>query len=391
MRVDSGTLPELPNELIIQILDSDSDPTGSQVARSLSGSCRRFHALAVPFLFRDVRLHSYDGAMMFFSVVFSQPTKAEYVRSLTMPLGRGFVQNIPDTNSSHFINDRSISQSLKRMSNLEHLTFNYHIVDAVDYHNILVRHTFPRLTSCELDVPGRFNKTTYDYDLLASFWARHPTLTRVFCPDVMRILRPSLRISMPNLRYLEASPNLVPLLDSYALREIHAVWYPWQASASNIEVVMLAMQSMTTNDIPFVASHDFFNLDACCAIVDSTSRNLPQTRVLRMRRIGQYNELQPLDNDMISPITEHLERLPGLIYFGIENRYRVMLGRPTTTTDQKLVEAWGKACPTLAACCLNSSAWVKLNEGWAIAPLDRFFELVDAMHMEIRMPVGTQS
>ncbi|KAF7358925.1 hypothetical protein MSAN_01232900 [Mycena sanguinolenta] len=390
--MDSGTLAGLPNELIIQILDSD--PTSSQVARSLAGSCRRFHAFATPFLFRDVRLHSYDSAMMFFSVVFSQPSRAEYVRSLTMPLGRGFAQNTPDTNSSHFINDRwglnwAISQSLKRMLNLEHLTFNYHIVDAVDYHNILERHTFPCLTSCELDVPGRFNKTIHDYDLLASFWARHPTLTRVFCPDFMRVLRPSLRISMPNLRYLEASPNLVPLLDSCALREIHAVWYPWQASASHIETVMLAMQSMTTNDIPFVASHDFFNLDACCAIVDSVSRNLPSTRVLRMRRIGQYNELQPLDNTMISPVTEYLSKFSDLMYFGIENRYRVMLGRPTRSTDYKLVEAWGNACPTLVACCLNSLAWVKLEGEWNIAPLDRFYDLVDAMHMEIRTPVET--
>ncbi|KAJ7257214.1 hypothetical protein B0H12DRAFT_1111479 [Mycena haematopus] len=393
--MDGGTssLAALPNELIIQILHSDV--TGLQVARSLTRTCKRFQALAMPVLFRHVRLDTYDGAMMFFFVVFSQPSRAEHVRSLTMPLGRGFADT--DSSPSYFIGDRwrlkqnwAVSQSLKRMSNLEHLTFNHHIVDAVDYHNILERHTFPRLTSCEMDVPGRFNKTTHDYDLLASFWARHPTLTHIFCPDLMRALRPSFRILLPNLQYLEASPNLAPLVDSWALREIRAVWYPWQASPPNIESIMLSVQSMTSGDIPFIASHDFFGTDTCCVIVDYVSQNLPQTRVLRMRRIGQYNELQPLDNVMLSRITEYLSRFQDLIYFGMENRYRMMLGPPTTSADRILVEAWGHACPTLAACCLNGLAWVKLAGAWNIAPLERFYELANAMHMEIRTPIATK-
>jgi hypothetical protein len=181
------------------------------------------------------------------------------------------------------------------MANLEHLTFNHRLVDPVDYHNLLQRHTFPRLTSCEMDVLGRFDKTTHDYNLLAAFWNRHRTLTRVFCPDLMRASRPSLRITMPNLEYLETSPILVPLLDVAArrLREVRMVWYPWQAAL--VEQVMRAIQAMTEVEIPFVASQDFFGLETCYALVDAISRNLPQTRMLRMRRIGQYNELQALD------------------------------------------------------------------------------------------------
>jgi hypothetical protein len=83
-----ASLTGLPIELIIYILNSDL--TGIQVARSLIGSCKRFHAVAVPFLFRSVRLYSHDCAMKFFFAVFSQPSRAEHVRSLVMPLGRGF-------------------------------------------------------------------------------------------------------------------------------------------------------------------------------------------------------------------------------------------------------------------------------------------------------------
>jgi hypothetical protein len=187
------------------------------------------------------------------------------------------------------------------MSNLEHLTFNFLIYDAVDYHNILQRHTFPRLISCELDVPGRFLKTIHDYDLLASFWARHQTLTHVYCNDLIRATRPSSRISIPNLQYLEASAGLAPFVDSRRLREVRLVWYPWQTSL--VEQVVVGLKLMTSEDIPFVASHDFFALDACHAILESISRNLPRTRVLRMRRIGQYNELQPLDGVSFRLIT----------------------------------------------------------------------------------------
>jgi hypothetical protein len=83
-----ASLTGLPIELIIYILNSDL--TGTQVARSLIGSCKRFHAVAVPFLFRSVRLYSHDCAMKFFFAVFSQPSRAEHVRSLVMSLGRGF-------------------------------------------------------------------------------------------------------------------------------------------------------------------------------------------------------------------------------------------------------------------------------------------------------------
>ncbi|KAF7354034.1 hypothetical protein MVEN_01090300 [Mycena venus] len=190
---------------------------------------------------------------------------------------------------------------------------------------------------------------------------------------------------MPNLQYLEASPILVPLIDAYQLREVRLVWYPWQISY--VEQTILAIKSMTHNDIPFIASHDFFGLDACFNIVESVSRHLPHTRILRMRRIGQYNELQPLDNALISPITEYLSRFPGLVYFGMENRYRVMLGPPRSTADRAVAEAWGNACPTLEACCLSNSAWVKLNGAWTVAPLEQFYALMDTMHMEIRTPI----
>ncbi|KAJ7824233.1 hypothetical protein B0H14DRAFT_2824307 [Mycena olivaceomarginata] len=389
-----ATFSGLPNELIIQILNSD---TSCEVARLLSGTSKQFQALALPVLFRDVRLQTHDGAMMFFSVVHSDLSRADHVRSLTMPLGsRGFGRTIAEPGfRPYFISDRwhvaqsrKVAESLKSMANLEHLTFNHRLVEPVDYHNLLQRHTFPRLTSCEMDVLGRFDKTTHDYNLLAAFWNRHRTLARVFCPDLMRASRPSLRIAMPNLEYLETSPILVPLLDvaSRRLREVRMVWYPWQAAL--VEQVMRAIQAMTEIENPFVASQDFFGLETCYALVDAISRNLPQTRMLRMRRIGQYNELQALDGNMLAGITEYLSRFADLVYFGMENRYRLTLGPPRTAADRLVVESWADACPTLQACCLNSVAWVKVSGVWTVAPLERFYELADRVHLAIRTPIG---
>ncbi|KAJ6566854.1 hypothetical protein B0H19DRAFT_1138736 [Mycena capillaripes] len=359
-----GSLASLPNELVIHILHID--PNATQVARSLTGTCKRFHDLSVPFLFRSVRLHTQNDAIKFFSAVMSKPSRAEHVRSLIMSLGRGFRRDTPHRQNW------KVSEALKLMSNLEHLTFNFLMIDAVDYHNILQRHTFPRLISCELDVPGRFMKSTHDYDLLAAFWERHQTLTHLYCQDLMQATGPSQPISMLNLEYLEASPVLAPLLVCRRLREVRLVWYPWQTSL--IEHVLVGLKSMTGSHIPFVASFDFFGLDACEAILDSTARNIPQTHILRMRRIGQYNELEALDNEFISRITEHLSKFTDLM----------------NATDRILVETWGHACPTLAACCLNSLAWIKLDGRWNAASLDNFYALVDVMHMKIRMPIRIQ-
>jgi hypothetical protein len=103
---------------------------------------------------------------------------------------------------------------------------------------------------------------------------------------------------------------------------------------------------------------------------------------------------------MLAGITEYLSRFADLVYFGMENRYRLTLGPPRTAADRLVVECWGDACPTLEACCLSECAdlhcfcgsnhylqdsvgWVKVSGVWTVAPLERFYELADRVHLAV--------
>ncbi|KAJ6456939.1 hypothetical protein C8R45DRAFT_943410 [Mycena sanguinolenta] len=75
--------------------------------------------------------------------------------------------------------------------------------------------------------------------------------------------------------------------------------------------------------------------------------------------------------DTVRRMTECLPRFTSLVYLAMDSSN---LCSPLTTKDmdRPIVKGWGKACPTLEACCLNHSAWRKVDGRWKVFPVKEF-------------------
>ncbi|KAJ6456945.1 hypothetical protein C8R45DRAFT_1082019 [Mycena sanguinolenta] len=75
--------------------------------------------------------------------------------------------------------------------------------------------------------------------------------------------------------------------------------------------------------------------------------------------------------DTVRRMTACLPRFTSLVYLAMDssNLYSLLT---TKDMDRPIVKGWGKACPTLEACCLNHSAWRKVDGRWKVFPVKEF-------------------
>ncbi|KAJ7675139.1 hypothetical protein B0H17DRAFT_1140452 [Mycena rosella] len=205
-------------------------------------------------------------------------------------------------------------------------------------------------------------------DLLASFLKLHPGLTRLrFSVGSIVAMSPSLRVSLPNLQHYDGPAGPITALDVRGLKEAKISWNSGETSDTYIDNTIKALNLLTSPDIGFISSHEY--CDPCCmSIVTSVSNPMQYTRTLRMRSLMDFDLL--LDHDTIRHITECLPRFTGLVYLAMDWCIGIFsTSGANMDMDRSAVEAWGAACPTLEACCLNHHAWRQMDGTWEEYPM----------------------
>ncbi|KAJ7684215.1 hypothetical protein DFH06DRAFT_1462593 [Mycena polygramma] len=348
----------LPNEIISEIAEVAS----SSDLAALCRTCKLFHAIGTPVLYRAVYLRS-ESVEGFCSTVLNDTAKfAGLVRSFATSK---YYIVIPDFQQS------SMFKCLKTLSRLENLS-----IDGYGLHTArrkAMSCTFPHLLRCILSIKDRHWTSLQQEYSVVSFLIRHPALKSIEIVDSLHAeIWPSTsaRIPLLNLERIRAPPRFLPSVFASGLREARLEWL----ERDPIEPVFSILGPMTRSDVPFVYSN-FCYSDQCAEIVDSMSRNVPYVRTLHM-------DASLLDEtwreETIEHLMESLPRFTDLESFGIQT----VSGRHPRATfgedeaqDQIVVQGFGNVCLTLRMCRLNTNAWRKINGIWERFPVEDFAAL----------------
>ncbi|KAJ7489678.1 hypothetical protein B0H11DRAFT_2011977 [Mycena galericulata] len=340
----------LPNEVILQVIDAAPKPDQAALCRV----SKLFHRLATPAVYRDLELDQLTLVVDFCSAILSNPHLAELVRSVALMDVRVIT---PEAGLSGII-----LNALKNLLRLEHLSIPGGLLSDEDF-DVFLQCTFPRLVSCDVDV----GKTD---DLLVSFLIRHTALAYV-CLRGFYYTPPPHRILLPSLRHFHGSVHLIPQIEAIDLNEIGLTWYLGD-EFHDVEPIFVALKSMTRNDTP-LACCIFWSERQFTDIVDSLSRNVPQTQCLRMKMCHLTSR-----EEKLACLKTCLPRFINLAFLSIESIAMTLewdSGSPfwnNETEDLKAVEELGNLCSTLEACCLNSHAWRKMNGRWEKCTIREF-------------------
>ncbi|KAJ7434850.1 hypothetical protein FB451DRAFT_281580 [Mycena latifolia] len=241
------------------------------------------------------------------------------------------------------------------------------------YHLELLKLSFPFLLACDVGPPSLLDDHTgtRGADLIVSFLALHPTLTRIRVPSSNRVIAsPSVRVFLPNLQDYNGPAGLIPALVVRGLKRAKLMWHTGETSGTDIHNIIRALNLLSTPEIPFFSSHEYCD-DCCMPIVTAVSTHMPHTRALQMWSMVEFDKI--LDEETIRHITNCLPHFTGLTYLAIE--WCIGIFRTPSAdedADRMAVEAWGDACPTLEACCLNDYAWRKVDGRWEEYPMSEF-------------------
>ncbi|KAF7341923.1 F-box domain-containing protein [Mycena sanguinolenta] len=347
----------LPNEILVDIIQHS---TAADQA-SLSRVSRLFHDLCLPVLYRIVQIKdkNFNSVILFCSAMIEKPSRAAVVRSFTV-----------DVCSGNRFNTRQdlLLASLKLMSTLDHLSLSLSALDDRHCFILLEESNFPQLRSCEISAPSNSTFTAQQIsDAVALFLTRHSTLKRFHLQDLFsRLTSTSIRVSLPNLEYYGGSSTLIPAIDATGLKKVQLTWS--SESVADVEAIIIGVSAMTKPDFPFVFSHIFSCPPRSQSIiikeiVTFVSKHMRHTKTLRLEAMQSP--------DTIAHVTECLPCFTGLVYLSVD---WISFYPPTTSkaVDRITVEGWGKVCPTLEACCLNSFAWRKVNNRWKVFPVKEF-------------------
>ncbi|KAJ7460007.1 hypothetical protein B0H11DRAFT_2286195 [Mycena galericulata] len=210
-------------------------------------------------------------------------------------------------------------------------------------------------------------------DPVVSFLIRHPALTSVHLKTLHGPRTPR-RILLSNLQQFHGPVFLIPQIAATNLSEVELTWYPGNQH-HDVEPTFVALRSMTCNDIPFACSI-YYNPSSDLQfidIVDSISRNLPQTQLLRIRLRGiRFRE------EKLAHLKSYLARFTGLAFLSVEELLLSIewnFGSPfwqNEAEDLKTVREIGNLCSTLEACCLGAHGWRKVDGRWEKCTIREF-------------------
>ncbi|KAJ7684208.1 hypothetical protein DFH06DRAFT_1312652 [Mycena polygramma] len=342
----------LPNELLSRIMEASS----SSDLAALCRTCKLFHAIGTPALYRVVYLRS-DSVECFCSTVLGNTAKfADLVRSFTT--------------DPKLLRDPSplVLSCVKTLARIENISINGNQLQEAR-HEVMYC-TFPDLLRCVLSLRDRDWTSLQQEDTVASFLIRHPGLQSVeiihsWAPDFWPST--SARIPLLNLERISAPSRFLPSIIARGLKEVRLEWL----QEDPVEPVFSILGSMTRSNVPFVYSNFCWG-DYCTEIVDSMSRNVPHAKTLYM----YVYALDPmLREETIAQFMKSLPRFTKLQSFGIQtkggDKRRSTFG-VNEVEDQITVQGFGDVCSTLQICRLNENAWRKIDGTWELFPFEKF-------------------
>ncbi|KAJ7932838.1 hypothetical protein B0H13DRAFT_1856818 [Mycena leptocephala] len=340
----------LPNDILLDIMEISSKSDQA----SLCLVSKLFHALCLPILNRTVHLNYCASSIAFCSALIADPTRAEAVRSLTV-----VEFSSPWDRPARKRRSEVLMAALELMLMLEHLSIRYDILADEHAVALLEHRTFPRLLTCAISPPISYSRVNKIGDLLAAFWARHPTLTGIHFFSTIGA-SPSVRMDLPNLQCYDGPADVMRSIVCGGLKEARIEWDPFKVDND----ILTVLKSKTRPDIPFILSVIAHPTD-CGQITERAAREMPQMRTLHLDPLDKVWLLDHPFRDVVA----FLSRFTRLGYFGIEGR---VLENRRTEADRDTMEAWTVACPTLEACCLNGFAWREVDGTWQECSLDEF-------------------
>ncbi|KAJ6479982.1 hypothetical protein C8R47DRAFT_604321 [Mycena vitilis] len=342
----------LPNEVLSQIMEAVS----SSDLAALCRTCKLFHAIATPFLYRVVYLRSEDVENFCSTVLGDIPKFAELVRSFTT-----------DARPCQPLIGPLVSKCVKTLTRIENISINGHYLQNARLD--VMACTFPHLSRCILSLKDNFCPSTKEEDMVASFLIRHPALKSViithswsseFWPSTLAC------IPLLDLQRICASPRRIP---SILARNLHEVRLEW-IDRDPVEPVFSILGPMTGTENPFVYSHFCWG-DQFAEIMDSISRHVPHAKTIHM---DVYALESWVREEIIVQVIESLPLFTGLRSFGIQSKGN-SAGATSTMwgeNDGITVRGLGDICSTLQMCRLNKNAWRKINGTWELFPIEDF-------------------
>ncbi|KAJ7773641.1 hypothetical protein DFH07DRAFT_1057176 [Mycena maculata] len=343
----------LPNEIIIEIVRAT--PRKADQA-ALCRVSKLFHSLALPVLNRVVKVRN-NTITAFCTALIADPTRADVIRSFTfVDYGRG-----PRTVSPVDL----LFEAMNLMHLLEHLSIDFKFT-SYPVSSGLSLLTFPRISSCKFG--GRYKLDPTDADIVAHFFTRHPTITR------LHIYFALTRISLPNLHSFDGFAPSIPMITAQGLKAARLAWTDGSITADNI---FTTLNSLTNPVLPFVSSHTFYTR-AYTTVLPSLSMQMPHTTTLEIR-------LAPIlpDNGIINHLTQCLPRLNHLVYLALHCVFP-RANQHYVPDPWAIVQTWANHCPTLEACSLFDNTWKKVDGSWLEYPKDDFRDQAGLSVFEIQ-------
>ncbi|KAJ7490831.1 hypothetical protein FB451DRAFT_626275 [Mycena latifolia] len=313
----------LPTEIMTEIVQAS--PPSDQA--SLCRVSKLFNGLGRPVLYRVVDLQSYAPTAAFCAAVLSNTALAELVRSYTVTaVFRGDIE----TRLS-----RQLVDSAKALLRLQSLSIDIALLE--DRHlQELLRWTFPHLVQCGLGTRERRWSSAERGDTLFSFLLRHPALTSLHIKASVELEvwpSTSTRTPLPHLQRLRCPARVVQSVAASGLVEARLYWEEYEHERVDVESTFLALKSLTRADVPFICSNDYFRSGyGFTEIVDSISRNMPQTKTLHLR----LYELQSCVNT-INKLAECLPRFTALEFLALHGPLFFRYNGPDNNEQQQII------------------------------------------------------
>ncbi|KAJ7732801.1 hypothetical protein DFH07DRAFT_846254 [Mycena maculata] len=341
----------LPNEVITEIIQQAASGTNLV---ALSRVSKLFHGLSLPILYRNLHCKlstaGYDSAMTLCATLSKTPSRAELVRSFVV---EDMLEPLAHTGTLSPL----LLKSLKLMRRLHHLSIQW---DEGFSESVLEHCTFPDLRSCEITPPALLGPDT-STDLVASFLTRHPNLTRIRILS-NAILRPSatLRIPMRHLQIYRGPANLLCSMDVVGLREARISRHGIEGPP--LDTFITRLGAMAGADFAFFFSTASRDPALCTAVVDSVSRNIPDTGILQLCWPARDDVF---DDELVARIATCLARCTMLKYlaFPIECD-PLFLPVSTSPGPPTALQTWSSACPTLEGCVFADFVWAIVSGEW---------------------------
>ncbi|KAJ6585652.1 hypothetical protein B0H19DRAFT_1110379 [Mycena capillaripes] len=344
----------LPNEIISQIILAA--PTADRAA--LCRASKLFHGIGVLVLYRVVNMHSPVSIDAFSRTILSNSSLAPMVRSLSAHRHQW----------SDFKLITTMLTSFGLLLHLEHLVISV-VLWQEEHRHAFLQWSFPRLVSCHLGLSTVVGTVP---PIVSSFLRRHSSLKSVSSPWGGSIQAdPSAPLPLPHLRNFRGPADVIPLISG--ARDLEEVSLSWgdKQSGQDAEKIIRILKSMTRDDIPFICSNNHCYVFVV-ELLDSISRNLPQTKTLQMRAYR-------FDKEILAHLKNYLPRFASLLFLSVTTYFD-----HTWLNDGEVRNIFHDivdACPSLKACRFNTYAWRKANATWEEYPAEDFPDLAARIHV----------